>query len=406
MRFRALLLPLYAVATLFPRLLSLPGLPPEVQLTELIFPVALWCFRRDLVAQIRRFSWFSVAAGLYVTTNLLSALWAGDAGAVIEAGARLYLVLLVFTVLAHDHYYGNRSIRVYWRHATLLVALALIIAYGLIVFAGMPDPFYLVSYFADYPYLGSGYRLRGTANVYGMLYMLLLPGLLFAYADWRLRGGPWWPVAVILLAGVLTLGKENLLFPIAVLLLEATLVGRERLAPLLRLMAAALALLLLLATHLLVVRNDSRLLDTAFTSGESLFEIGTYTIVETNYTTNKRAALLVGARYPLLGVGPGRYADYTANLVAEGSYPVHYDRFDPHSAWTGAFAETGLLGLLGLLALVSALYFYPGRGGAVVTILLALFLLTSVFKDVMNFRGLWVIVGLYLCPRGSIEPER
>ena len=255
----------------------------------------------------------------------------------------------------------------------------------------------MVSYFADYPYLGAVYRLREPAQTYGMLYMLLLPGLVFAYRDWRGRSGAIWPVAIIALAGLLTLGKENLLFPIGVLLFEAAWGGPGRRRTVLRLAAAGLSAVLLLGTHLLVVRSDSSLLDTAFTSGRSVARVGAYTLVETNYTTNKRAALEVGLEHPLLGVGPGRFAQATVALVGSGRYPVHFGRFDPHSAWTGAFAETGLLGLLGLLALVVALYGYrPADPVPALAVLLLLFLLASVFKDVGNFRGVWVVVGGYV----------
>jgi len=404
MQYRTLLIPLYAVATLFPRLLALPFLPPQVQLTELIFPLALWCFRRDIVAQVRRFPLFTAAAALYLLANFLSALWAGNAGAMLEAGARAYLVVVSYLVLAHLSHYGSRQLLAWWKWATVIVAGLSTVVYTLIAVGGMTDPFHLVSYVADYPYLGNLYRLQATAPAYGMYYMLLLPGMWWAYRDWREGGGALWPLLLIILAALLTFGKENLLFPAGVLLYEA---GRgHRWSLPLTLAGLTTIIFLLLGTHYLAERPGHRPREAGYTAGPPVATIGGYRISETNYTANKRAALLIGARHPGLGVGPGRFSSHTEALVATGDYPAHFGRFDPHSAWTGAFAETGLLGLLGLLALVgSLLYYRPGQLTAVAVVLL-LFLVASVFKDIMNFRGLWVVIGLYLCPRGSTQSER
>ena len=397
MPFSAYLLPVYAVGTLFPRLLNFPAPLGQVQVTELLFPLLLWVFWRDLGALLRAYPRFTLAGALYLVANLASAAWAGHAGAMLEAGARVYLLVLTYIVVAHGQRYGMDAVVRVWTWATVAVAGGCSLLYLLIAAQVLPNYWGAVSYFPDYPYFGAAYRLRGPAQTYGMLYMLLLPGLLLAYRDWRSQSGAAWPAALIALAGLLTLGKENLLFPIGVLLFEAARATAPDYRTAMRLAADGLAILLLLGTHLLLVRTDSTVLDTAFTSGRSVGGVGDYTVVETNYTANKRAALEVGLQHPLLGVGPGRFAQATVVLADSGRYPAHFGRFDPHSAWTGAFAETGLLGLAGLLALVLVVFGYrPALPWSAVTVLLLLFLLSSVFKDVMNFRGLWVVVGMYV----------
>lgn len=394
----AYLIPLYAIATLFPRLLGLPAPLQQVQLTELLFPLLLWVYRAELLVQIRRFPNFSAAAALYLIANFTSSMWARDAGAILESLARAYLVVLALLVAAYAGRFGIRTLFSSMKWATLIVCAACVLFYGLIVSGLVGNGLALLAYFPQYPYFGEVYRLRGPATVYGMMYMLLLPGLLIGYADWRWRGGALWVVAIIALAGLLTLGKENVLFPIGVLLLEALRIRSTRRRLLLRGAAAGLAVFLLLATHFLVVRNDSPLLNTAFISGGPALTLGDFTVVGTNYSANKRAAWHIGVGHPAIGVGPGLFSQYTETLVAEGKYPSNFGRFDPHSAWTGAFAETGLFGLLGLLLLVIALWHLPpGDRSGVAAVLLLLFLLASIFKDVMNFRGLWVLVGVYLC---------
>ena len=117
-----MLLPLYAVATLFPRLLSLPAPLGQVQVTELLFPLLLWVFWRDLGGLIRSYSRFTLAGALYLAANLASGIWAGHAGAILEAGARGYLLVLVYVVVAHGRRYGLGSVVRAWKWATVVVA--------------------------------------------------------------------------------------------------------------------------------------------------------------------------------------------------------------------------------------------------------------------------------------------
>ena len=394
MEFRPYLVPLYAAATLFPRALSLPSLPETVQFTELFFPLALWSFRREVTEQVRRYRWLSLALAGYLLANFISATVAGSMAALVEAGARVYLGLLAYIVLAHVECYGIRSVASWWRITTAGVAVACILTYmGLLL--GLSGPGGWIVYVPDYPIFGTVYRLRGTATVFGMMYMLLLPGLLLCYARLRAGRGSGAIVVLILLAAAVTLAKENVLFFIGAVLLELRHRATSFHGPLL-LVAAGLVGFLLLSTHFLVQPRGQDLMATIYTSGRTVYTGEDYVIAETNYTANKRAALIIGRENPWFGVGPGRFQDHTDDLVLHSQYPAHFGRFNPHSAWTGAFAETGLLGLLGLIALVASLLYYRPAHWTVAAVLLLLFLVASVFKDVMNFRGLWVLVGLYL----------
>ena len=404
MELRPYLIPLYAAATLFARALSLPFLPDTVQLTELIFPFALWSFRREIVEQFRRYRWFSLALALYLLTNGVSAVVSGSTDSLVEAGARGYLGLLAYVVLAHLDCYGGRSVSSWWRNTTLAVAGVCILVY-LAVLLGVSEPGTWVGYIAHYPIFGPVYRLQGTATVYGMMYMLLLPGLLLAYTRFRAGRGNGAVVVPILLAAVMTLAKENLLFLIGVLLIEVQYRSKQFRTPL-YLAAGGLVVILFANTHFLLVPRGQDLTATTFTSGRTAYSGTDYVVAETNYTANKRAALLIGSDHPWFGVGPGRFQDYTDALVPSGDYPAHLGHFNPHSAWTGAFAETGLFGLLGLVALVASLLHYRPEQWTVAAVLLFLFLIASVFKDVMNFRGLWVLVGWYLADQQMLAAKR
>ncbi|CAH0998981.1 hypothetical protein LEM8419_00276 [Neolewinella maritima] len=381
------LLPLYAISTLLPRLLQLPAPLHQVQLTECLFLPLLWVFRHDLLTQFRRYRVVSIILVLYAGLNLLSGLWAGTAGAILEGGARCYLVLVTIITLCHVNRYGGHELLRWWIWGTVAVAAFGLMYYSMIAW-GVTDLLHWTSFHADYPYLGDVYRMRGTANTYGMWVMLLLPGFLMAYAT--AKQGSNWCWWIIGLATIPTLSKELLLLPLGVILL---LPGRRYWHAL---VIAGLGIVLLVGTHWVVVPAATDLQTNPYTTDTALARGGDYQLVETVYLPIKRAAVRVGLAHPWLGVGPGQFAAYSTAASLPGEFVPHFGRFDPHSAWTGAFAETGLPGLLALLALVLALCYYRPQQLTVAAVLLLLFLLVSVFKDVMNFRGLWVVVGLYL----------
>ena len=113
------------MATLIPRLLSLPAPLGQVQVTELLFPLLLLVFWRDLGGLIRSYPRFTLAGALYLAANLASGIWAGHAGAMLEAGARGYLLVLVYVVVTHGRRYGHGSVVRTWKWATVVAAAGL-----------------------------------------------------------------------------------------------------------------------------------------------------------------------------------------------------------------------------------------------------------------------------------------
>jgi len=385
----------FAVATLFPRLLQLPDPFGQVQLTEILFLFLLPWYRKDIFRTIGRFPYFALAGGVYVGVNIASALVSGSTAAQLEAAGRGYLLVIALMVAGVADKTVFTTLKKWWATATVTLCLLACIAYGLVVADILPvGPAWGVFLIPDSPYFGTVYRLAASGSSYGMFLMLLLPGLVFLLAAVaRQERSPWWLVPV-LLAGLLTFAKENLLIVMAILLLGVLFRHwhKWRITG-----VVGMVITLQAVTHYMPLRTVNQVEGTEFVSDKVVYRPSPdWFVLETNYVAHKRAAWVLGLRSPWLGLGPGQFREHTPSLMATGKYPAHLAGFDPHSAWTGALAETGWLGLVSLLGLVLSLYWYRPGDWTAPAVLLLLFLIASVFKDVMNFRGLWVIIGVYL----------
>jgi hypothetical protein len=331
----------------------------------------------------------------------VSAVLSGSSGSILEALGRGYLGLLLFMAAAHVKDFGLKRLYSLWIWGTVMVSVVAVTAYGAALF-DVPFCKNWVAKIPDYPYFGDLYRLRGSGQTYGMFFMLLLPGYFMAFNHWREDRIAAWPVLIVLAAAFLTFGKEILLIPIGHLLLLKGSVAWPKV------LAAGLVMVLLAATHFLLVDKDSKLSSTAYVN-RSVAEVNDYRIMETNYTENKRAAVLIFSRNPVWGVGPGQFSRSTVQLVEEGRYPEKFGRFDPHSAWTGAMAETGTVGFLFLCLLLGCFFWARPVNTNLLAVLLILFLIASIFKDIMNFRAVWLLLGLFAAKyikAGSSEKEQ
>ena len=107
--------------------------------------------------------------------------------------------------------------------------------------------------------------------------------------------------------------------------------------------------------------------------------------------------------HPITGAGLDRFHALTAAAYAEGRLPSHYQTTDPHSTFLGRLAETGLAGTIPLIALWIGIFITARellRRRTDPALALALFaamcgiLVDTMNADVMNFRFLWVALGL------------
>ncbi|TPW21173.1 MAG: hypothetical protein FD126_955 [Elusimicrobia bacterium] len=138
-----------------------------------------------------------------------------------------------------------------------------------------------------------------------------------------------------------------------------------------------------------------------------------------SYLLLKRTALAAWRSAPLTGIGLGRYQEATEREFQAGRLHKRHRAMRPHSTWFGRLAETGLLGGLTLAALWLSIILWGFRAiretptddawvsRALLGGLLGL-LVNSPNVDAMNFRFLWVGLGLLrgLSPEGDGGPRR
>jgi O-antigen ligase len=220
---------------------------------------------------------------------------------------------------------------------------------------------------------------------------------------------------LVSLATLLSLSKEIALIALGTVLLDPRF--ERRFARWKTALTLVVAVALWTGTHVLVVVNTpvhhSYLAGTPYTSERVLFAIGKVQIVETTYAALKRANWIIGRDHPLFGVGPGNSNTYLPALKAQGAYPPRLPDYDPHSTWMGGFSETGILGLITLGIMVAGWFTLVRQRGLITSndsviraaaAYLLILVIESVMIDAMNFRHLWIAVGLvmaYTPPGGT-----
>lgn len=422
----------------FVRVVFLPYVDAKVQPTEvvflLLFPLALLAYGKKLWLKDR---WLMGGLLAYLLTNFVAALAAGVLPAMLEAFGRGYLVLLALIVAVWVKEAPNdrpQKILDWLLYGTTALAFCSYVGYAAALL-GYGNS--LVHVYGNYPYLGTLFRASGFTGGPGMLIIVLLLPLLYAWRCWRKgKMSLAWFAFLLPLAG-LTFAKEILLLGLGLLLVDPWFRGRGRWMQ--GGVIGAVAVVFWLGTHLIIQQRQpvetSALAGTEYTSGNLLLEGEHFQLLETSYLALKRAGISVSLKHPLVGVGPGQFSRALPAEQVAGVYPEHIPLYDPHSTWLGAMAETGSFGFLALLFLSVLLYqrirtlpapsalpigrktntkvvspttIEPTQVPNIVLCLqvfLLLLLILSVSKDVANFRFVWVFIGLLLGLRAWV-PSR
>jgi hypothetical protein len=348
-----------------------------------------------------------VALGGYLLANLIAGSWQGGA-AFIEAVARGYLgmVLLLFATLAQQHPRWFPHLIKVLILAGVVCAIYTILCYLLALSTGSNTG---VNWHSNYPYLGSLYRAKGpTPSISFLVGLLQLPAFL-AWNRWlteSLRTIYGLAFIVLSVAIVLTFSKLILPFLLGLWLLWQWRREGNWLTQIT--LAGIVTVVYFGATHWVLSPNQEQ-----YETENSPHYLGTKTELlggriaafPTNYWATKKAAFSLLEENLWWGVGPGRFSVNLPALQEEGRYPTYFNAYDPHCAYTGALAETGIVGALTLLLLLAAitrhvyLHWATCRQQTDLMALVAFLViiaLQSLTTDTMNFRHLWVAAGLLI----------
>ncbi|HJU41917.1 MAG TPA: O-antigen ligase family protein [Vicinamibacterales bacterium] len=130
-----------------------------------------------------------------------------------------------------------------------------------------------------------------------------------------------------------------------------------------------------------------------------------------SYLRIKQVAWDAFRSYPISGLGLDRFHHATEIAYAQGRLTADYRAIDPHSTFFGRFAEAGIVGGTTLIALWITIALTLDRLATVqrdnwiaiaVTAGIVGTLVNSMNADIMNFRFLWVALGMV---RGLQNPR-
>lgn len=390
--------------------LLLPYFGRSIQPTEFLFLFVLTVFP---YRSLQRFTFskneklfFFILAG-YVCFNLLSSFLSSSTSSLIESAGRIYLFLLFLVIVFFLNSFTADELTQKVSSVFFITGAFLsVISLAGYLFAYLHITEFFVFNIADYPYLGTIYRLRGPAFTSTMLITILSCCIFFSLSNYQSLpvSKPYriFFIGCMLLASILTFSKTILLTGWGLLLLYAAykniLTKRILLISLVSVMVISV-----IATHFIFIKAGDDVYEklklTDFISNKKVFSLSGVTVLETSYVSLKKAAFTIGLQHPFTGIGTGNFNNELNTLKTMEAFPVKLPNYDPHSTYMGAFAETGVLGLILLMVLLWLLVkpyvqfeqLLTDRFYLCIFILLITFVIEGISTDIMNFRHLWVL---------------
>ena len=420
--YRALLLAFLATMAI-----DWPPLPFNARLPDLIFVLLALA----TVAQSREGGWrtevddgrtevrpytylypLDYAIVVYLAGSVAATVFSpAPAAGVIELIRELYLVVMYLVIAIAVRRGLAQTVATGVAASGLLLAAAGLLTLIVLTTAGIRFP--AIGPVMTLPYIGETLRLRAMAASESMLACVLAVSLPFALLH------PWveaasrrrWIVAATMAAASAWTFSHSIA-GVAVAALVTAWPSLSR--PAFRIAAAGATLAIVLAFNFAATISIRSVGAEGFRDGSAYqyaVDGGRANIggVQVEYQTIsyfrlKQVALDAFLRHPLTGLGLDRFHAETERAFQRGRLTAPYRIIDPHSTFIGRLAETGLLGGLSLLVLwiaiaVHAKQMVLERGwdnwmvhAAVAA--LAGTLVNSLNADVMNFRFLWVVLGL------------
>jgi hypothetical protein len=415
MRLIAILIFLYALAIGITDAFKLPIVGKKFQPAEVIFLflAGAWLYqvlKRKLVPP--RLDGLDISLMIFVILEIISAAYHNDTSMWLEVIASLYLLAVYFilkTYFIHQPY-SHQEIHLVIMIAGGMAAILGITGWVLAQFHIHTDLAWPVN--SDYPYFRHVGRATGLMTGPNMLHNFLSVCFLWLASLWmssetKKIPQPW--LWLMIAAGIiLCFSKNTILLIIACIFLWNLYHKTDHWS---RLISKAIAFILLviymLGTHFVVVNRSSTLwkdrLDHSYFIDDVIWSSGDYVIVPTSYSLLRTTAVQAGLQNPVFGIGPGAHFRYVAALKKEGKFPAHFENYDPHSVYLGAFATMGFAGLIAIIWITVYLWKKLVIAHAVVenrplvpflqATMLFMFL-DGINMDILHFRHLWIILAL------------
>ncbi len=370
--------------------------------------------------------------GLYLLAAVLSVARSSDvAQGVFELSKQAYLVSIYVVFIVIGRQKGLMARVVVWCSWTAVVLAAYsILALLTYVLLGIKIPG--IVGWEILPGLGSVARIKGSLLTPGFFcnYLTFAVPMLIGLAINSSRRGSarWWKlgVCIVTVAALCTVTYSIAGFVAAGLFSVWRLWETTRRLRLLRIIALTAFLLLLIVMNfslMVSIRQASWIVDVdpgvaqpADTYSFQEEGIGARRLMASisynpvSYGLLKKVALEAFQQNPFTGVGLGAFHAQTEQAYQKGAIHAPYRKADPHCELLGRLAETGIIGgitlmlvWLGVIQLghgltrksIGTVWMYWAFWGGFMGILV-----NSINVDIMNFRFLWLGLGLL---RGQLE---
>lgn len=391
-----------------------PQLPFNMRATDIAFvaaAIAVVAARRSWTRP--RLQFLDTAIVIYLAGSTLSVIFSPEPRAgVIELTRQIYLAAIYAVIALAVRQDGTRTVATGLALSGGALAAAGLIAAAVKMSTGIGST--LFTPVMTLPYIGETVRLRALTASEAMFACLLAVSVPFLLRHPVIVASSARSVfAALMLAIAATLTFSHSIAGIAVAVL---VVSWRQLEPhrWLRRAATVAAIAVVLAANFAAsvsIRSigasslrDDTVFHYAVDRGRSEIAGVDIEYQTMSYLRLKQVAWDAFLTRPLTGVGLDRFHAVTEAAYQQGRLTAPYRTIDPHATFAGRFAEAGLIGGVTLFVLWFAigravLQLLPGAlqdRSIVVPAAAAIAgtLINSMNADVMNFRFLWVVLGL------------
>jgi hypothetical protein len=386
-----------------------PALPNNARLADLVFlPLAVLAL--TLPRTRWTWQWSELAIAAYLVGSLPAIAVSPDQRhSALEMVRQLYLVAIyvVFAIVARQGFARTVATGLALGGAVLSITGLIFVV---LQWTGEVPPAPLMGEFMPLPYLGDTLRLRAMTASEAMFACLLTAAAPLAITLCMSDRVRMWCAAAVAMIAAAGFTFSHAIAGVAVAALMAAWPSAAAWPRARRLAIAGVVVVVLglnfAATVSLksVTYQDARYGDTtpfhhAVDEGETRIGGATISYSVMSYARIKQVAWQTFLEHPIAGLGLDNFHAATRRAQAAGWLPSIYRDIDPHSTLLGRLAECGIIGGVTLLLLWIA---WAGMArdvsgsplGLAAAAALAGILVNSINADVMNFRFLWVLMGL------------